>query len=62
MHVIVSMFEKELNVSIDRIPEKVVNILQRTHQNITKDKEVDLSKIGSEILEKLMAFQKDGIR
>lgn len=51
------------NIEIkEQIPSTVVNILQAAHRKENQNKVVKLNKIGKNILQNLMPFQKDGVQ
>ena len=60
---VVKTFEDNLNVTVNPIPTKVVDILQEAHRRSNDEAKdvVDLSRIGEEVVGKLMSFQRLGV-
>nr|XP_047136189.1 SWI/SNF-related matrix-associated actin-dependent regulator of chromatin subfamily A-like protein 1 [Hydra vulgaris] len=56
-----SLFEKSLNVTLNDIPSNVVKLLQKAHNNSKINKNTDICKIDSDLLEKLLPFQREGV-
>lgn len=61
---VIEQLKNMLDATIEHIPSNVVRILQKAHTSGKQaaTEEVDLSPIGSELVDKLMAFQKEGLR